>query len=82
MRIGQWELHVILSREFNKPENEQQPLRESLIDNQLYVHSVPNEEFFIRLRVYPDSIGRFPGQYLRVGLEINGQVNYFFTFSY
>lgn len=70
MRDGLYEVHLI--------DQYGNPIAESTIEDKVYAHAAPSQEFSVRITVHKNPrTGRFPFEYLRLGLFIDGHdVNY------
>ena len=70
MREGLYEVELI--------DNDGRPFLETAVDGKTYAHAVPGSEFSVRITVHRNpQTNRFPFDYLRLGLFIDGHdVNY------
>lgn len=64
MREGLYELILLNEKEI--------PFQETVIGRNTFVSVEPNQEYHVKLNVFRDQNGRFPGKYLKFGLYVDG----------
>lgn len=64
MRQGQFELLIIGESSI--------PFAEEVIDNSTFVYGEPTKVYHVQINIYKDENGKFPWDYLRLGLFVDG----------